>query len=183
LEGFAYGSSIAFLSAMFLAGGAAHATGFERFRKLIRSHGVLPPGWVGALTFAVTALELALGFALALAVLLLEAGFHDVAAVIGCAAAGFAFLSYLRGLLRKPVRPVSCGCSLLSSALTPWSVVPAVAVLIAAAVALPAALLGGAEALRAEPSVRLLSACWGVTLAWLVAVLPAVVAPAATGRA
>jgi hypothetical protein len=179
LRGFAYGLSFAYLSAMLLAGGVGHALRFSRFRALIRGHGIVPGRWSGLVAAAVTAFELGVGAAF-LGVLLLPASRPPEAALAASSAVvGLAFLLYLRRLLRQPVRTLSCGCSLLAAPLTSASLLPSASLLLVSTVGLAAVLLQGAAAFQmpAVGLVWLLPACWGATLAFLVLVLPAIVAP------
>lgn len=179
LTGFAYGLSFAFLSAMLLASGVGHALGFVRFRALIRGHGIVPVPWSGLVAGVVTASELGMGAAMAGVLLRPASTPSEAALAAGSALAALAFQFYLRRLLRQPVRTHSCGCSPLASPLTAASLAPSASLLLASAVGLGTALLQGATAFRmpSEGLVRLLPAGWGATLAFLVLVLPAVVAP------
>jgi Methylamine utilisation protein MauE len=180
LTAFAYGLSFAFLAAIFLGSGAGHALRFGRFRALIRGHGIVPGFWSGAVARAITAFELGIGGAF-LWMLFLPAFNPPEATALaaGSGGAGLAFLLYLRRLLQQPVRTLSCGCSLLAGPLTGASVVPSASLLLVSVVGLVAVHLGGLAAFRmpTEWLVRFLPACWGATLAFLVLVLPAVVAP------
>jgi hypothetical protein len=187
VRGFIYGLSFAFISAMLLVSGLGHATRFARFRSTLRDHGIVPHAHSGLIAAFVTGVELLTG-AIVASVLILPAAMppHDAAAAppyvavtIASAALGIAFLMYLRRVLRQPPRALSCGCSFLSGQLTPASLAPAGSLLIVSLLAFATTLVAGQAAFfrAGEGSSAVLSIGWGATLAVLVLVLPAAVAP------
>ena len=189
MRGFVYGLSFTFLAVMLLVSGVGHATRFARFRGILRDHGVVPPIHSGLIAALVTGVELLTGAVVASVLLLPAAASPHVAATatspayvtgtVVSAALGGAFLLYLRRLLRQPPRALSCGCSFLSGQLTPASLAPAASLLLVSLLALAAARFAGQAAFfrTGEGSSAVLSIGWGATLAVLVLVLPAAVAP------
>ncbi len=186
MRGFVYGLSFTFLSAMLLVSGLGHATRLARFRSTLRDHGIVPHAQSGLIAALVTGLELLTGAVVASVFLSPATAPPYVAAaapssVAASAALGVAFLLYLRRLLRQPPRAVSCGCSLFSGQLTPVSIAPAASLLLASLLAFTTTVLAGRAAFfrTGEASSAVLSIAWGATLAVLVLVVPAAVAPRA----
>ena len=179
MRGFVYGLSFAFISAMLLAGGLVHAIRFARFRGILRDHGTVPHAGSGLVAAFVTGAELLIGALFGGVLLLPAAARPRVALTVASGALGVAFLLYLRRLLRQPPRALSCGCSFLSGQLTHASLVPAASLLLVSLMGLATALFGGEAAFSrpADASAAVLSIGWGATLAVLVLVLPAAVAP------
>lgn len=185
MRGFVYGLSFTFLSAMLLISGAGHATRFDRFRGALRDHGIVPHAHSGLIAAVVTGVELLTGAVMA-SVLVWPAiappAYVAAAALSYVAvstALGVAFLLYLRRLLGQPPRALSCGCSFLSGQLTPASLAPAGSLLIASLLASASTLVSGQAPFfrTGEAASAVLSIGWGATLAVLVLVIPAAVAP------
>jgi hypothetical protein len=176
VRGFVYGLSFTFLSAMLLISGVGHATRFARFRSTLRDHGIVPHAHSGLIAALVTGVELLTGAVVA-SVLVSPATAPPYVAV--SAALGVAFLVYLRRLLGQPPRALSCGCSFLSGQLTPASLAPAASLLIVSLLAFATTLVAGQAAFfrTGEAASAVLSIGWGATLAVLVLVVPAAVAP------
>lgn len=184
MRGFVYGLSFTFLSVMLLISGVGHATGFARFCTTLRDHGIVPHAHSGLIAAVVTGVELVTGAVLAsvlvspaIAPPYVAAAARSYAAV--SAALGVAFLLYLRRLLRQPPRALSCGCSFLSGQLTPASLAPAASLVILSLLAFATTLVAGQAAFfrTVEAASAELSIGWGATLAVLVLVVPAAVAP------
>ena len=182
MRGFFFGLSFAFVSTILLGSGLGHALRFARFRAVLRDHALVPRRAAALVAALVTAVELVVG-AVSASVLLSSsspsAASWRVAATSAASALAVAFLLYLWGLLRQPPRALSCGCSFLSGQLTPASVVPAASLLFVSMIGLASALSldEAAPAQLAGTSAVILSVGWGATLAILVLVVPAVVAP------
>lgn len=165
--------ALAFLSALWLVTGLGHGLAWNRFRRTITSHRVIPPLWGLLAAAVIPPAELGLGIG-ALGSLARN-GSLPAWVSLGSAALALVFGLYLVGLLRRgPAPGVSCGCSPLAGPLTPLSLLPALAVGIAS-------LAGGAAAsvdvagVAAElpPGASVLAALWGLTLAGLVLLIPA----------
>lgn len=122
---FLYVFSLACLAALLLTTGGGHGIGFLAFRALLREHEVLPIPLVTAAAGLLVCLELSLG----LTALLLLAGnlSTTVAPALFAAGAGVGamFWLYVRRLLRHATKPTRCGCTPLSSPLTPAAMLPA----------------------------------------------------------
>jgi hypothetical protein len=179
LLGFFRDFSSAFVAATLLASGLGHAIRLPAFRALVREHGIVPPRWALAVAAGVAAYELA-GGGLAAGLLVCRHPAALAASVFGsCALAGCAFWLYVRRLLDRPVRVAWCGCSPISSPLTPASLTPSSSLVVVSLGGLAAAVLGPAD--PAALGAALLPALWGVTVAGLLVLFPAVV-PASVGR-
>jgi hypothetical protein len=186
VRGFVFGLSFTFLSAMLLISGVGHVTRFARFRSTLVDHGIVPRAYSGLIAAVVTAAELLTGAVMASVLVSPAIAPPYVAAaararsyVAVSAALGVAFLVYLRRLLRQPPRALSCGCSFLSGQLTPASLTPATSLLIVSLVAFATTLVAGEAAFfrTGDAASSVLSIGWGATLAVLVLVIPAAVAP------
>src|SRR5262249_11776429 len=104
-----------------LGSGLGHVVRVSEFRALGREPGLLSPRWALPAAAGVTAYEL-VGGGLAAALLVLPRPTALAATVFAsCALAGCAFWLYVRHLLDRPGRVASCGCSPISSPLTPAS--------------------------------------------------------------
>ena len=179
MRGFASGLSFAFLSVVLLAGGLGHALRFARFRSVLSDHRTVPHAATGVVAAVVTGAELLIGAAFAAALFVPATALSRVAVTVASLVLGVAFLLYLGRVLQQPPRALSCGCSFLSGQLTPVSLVPAVGLVLASVIAIAMVRFGGEAAfigLTGTPAA-VLSIGWGATLAILVLVLPAAVAP------
>ncbi len=170
---------LAYVAATLLASGLSHVIRFSAFRELVDAHGIVPPGWALPVAAGVAVYELAAG-GLAAGSLAAShlAGFVALIFVSGVLA-GCLFWLYVRRLLSRPTRITSCGCSPISSPLTPASLTPSVSLMVVSLTGFAAMALGPAR--PAPFSLALLPALWGLTLAGLLVLFPAAV-PAAVGR-
>jgi hypothetical protein len=179
---FAVPFALAQIAAALLASGLAHLVRFAPFRALVREHGLIPRGFTTPVALGVLGLELAAGGAALAALLAAGSPRQHLALFAVCAVLGTAFAVYVRALLRRPVRASACGCSPVSSPLTPASLVPSVALLVASLAGAAAVAMGAATGSGAEPLAVLLAVLWGLTLAGLQFLYPAAI-PAAPRRA
>jgi hypothetical protein len=168
--GFAYVATTLLVSAV------SHAVRFGSFRDLIRDHAIIPSR--GApLAACLTLLAEATVGAAALVLLLRQSA--TAAALLLFAAVGalgIGFLLYIRRLLRRPHTGSGCGCTPLSSPLTPASQLPSAALAVVSATALAAvALLDTRQAAGFDSggSLSALAPLWGVSLSFLVMLVPA----------
>ncbi len=174
---FAYYLSLSFIAATLLASGSGHLFGFASFRAVVQSHNVVPPGFTTLVAIVISVFELVAGSASLVVLLSNEATPLAALLFVLCAIAGGAFVWYLRRLLRNPPGIASCGCSPLTSPLTPASLVPATALLVVSAAGLATAGLGFDHPLHLSYE-RLgiavaLPLVWGLTLAIITMLLPA----------
>lgn len=177
---FLYQSSLAYIATAMATSGVGHVIAFSDFRALVRAHRIIPPTLSLPLTIALVCFELSTAGA-ATALLLWEATFQHMPLLAvfvpgATALAGLLFVRYVRGLLRRPVRASSCGCSPVPGPLTALSLVPARALLVAGATALLAHALGGVPSLAAAYGsfglAALLAVAWGPLLALIVMLIP-----------
>jgi hypothetical protein len=174
---FVYYLSLSFIAATLLASGSGHLFGFSGFRAVMQSHNVVRPGFTTLVAIVISVFELVAGSASLVA--LLSNGTTPLTALLFvlCAIAGCAFVWYIRQLLRNPTGIASCGCSPLTSPLTPASLVPATALLVVSAAGLATTSFGfdlplhlSYERLSIAVALPLV---WGVTLAMITMLLPA----------
>lgn len=174
---FIFAFSLAYIATALLTSGLGHVVQFRQFREVIRSHGIFPPflAWpaaVGVVSCEVIFASMALMMGMGEEPALLAAGVF-----IACAGMGWAFLLYVRMLLRTSPHVTSCGCSLFSSPLTPASLAPALALTIVSLLGVTAALVNpdALSTVRGTQASSLgsLSFVWGATLAGIVLLLPA----------
>ena len=174
---FVYYLSLSFIAATLLTSGSGHVFGFARFRAVVQSHNLVPPGFTTLVAVIISVFELVAGSASLVGLFSKEATPLTTLLFALCAVAGCAFVWYIRRLLRNPDGIASCGCSPLTSPLTPASLVPAIALLMVSATGLATASLGFDHALhlsyeRVGIAVAL-PLIWGVTLATITMLLPA----------
>lgn len=163
----------AFLAGIWLTAGLGHVVAWSRFRRTIVTHRLMAPIWAPLVATAIPAMELALGGLAARTVLRGEVVPTSVS--LGSAMLALLFGLYLNGLLRRgPTPGVSCGCSPLAGPVTPWSLLPAWTVLFAALLVAVLGDVAPADLSSSPAGGRTLAVLWGLTLAGLVLLLPAV---------
>ena len=171
--------AVAYAAATLLSSGLAHAARFRDFAALIRAHGLLPaPAAVAAA--AVVAFEATAGIVAAGSLVgWWEPRTAATAWALGsCVAAGCGFWLYVRRLLSSPVKIDACGCSPVSSPLTPASLAPSATLV---AVSLVGLLALAVPPGPLAPGPVVLAGLWGVTVAALLVLFPAS-APASRGK-
>lgn len=176
----------AYLAATLLPSGVSHLFGFGSFRDLLRTHAIIPQRLATPVALTTLLAELVAGSA---ALILLP--LHRAAAAMllfgGTAVVGLGFLLYVRRLLGRPGRAVSCGCSPLAAPLTSASVLPGAMLAVVSVTALAVTVIG--DRLPGVPTGEFVGALsWfpplsGVTLAAVVMLVPASApSPATEGR-
>lgn len=168
---------LAFIATTLLASGATHAIGFSSFRNLIRDHAIIPSRGAPIVALLTVLAELTAGAAALVFLLSQSTAGPTVVLFAVTGALGVAFVLYLRRLLRQPHRASGCGCTPLSSPLTPASQLPGAALAAVSATALVAAFLqiryGGAADPDSVGPLAVMAPLWGLTLAVLVMLVPA----------
>jgi hypothetical protein len=167
--------ALSYLGATMAASGAAHLVRFGRFRGHVRAHAIVPARLQTPAAVVVALLEGGVGLAAVASLFAAEVVTRSALLALGVLA-GTAFLFYLRRLLWVRGMRGSCGCSPLDGPLTPVSLLPAAAVVVASLLGLVAT-LAGSDATAVRDPLCLLMAGWGVTLALLVILLPATMPP------
>ncbi len=177
---FLYQSSLAYIAATMATSGVGHIAAFSDFRALVRGHRIIPPNLSLPVTMVLVGFELVTAGA-ATALLFWKATVQHVPLLAvfvpgATALAALLFVRYVRGLLRRPVRASSCGCSPIPGPLTALSIVPARALLVVGTIALVAHALGGVPSFAAAYGsfglAALLPAAWGPLLALVVMLIP-----------
>jgi hypothetical protein len=165
---------LAYAATTLLASGVSHGIGFGSFRNLIRDHAIIPSRAAPLVAAATLLAELAAGTMALVLLLRRSATVPTLLFFAAIGALGVAFVFYIRRLLRRPHTTSGCGCTPLSSPLTPASQLPGAALAAVSVTALAATFLqnwyagpGGFGALTVLPTL------WGVTLAFLVMLVPA----------
>jgi hypothetical protein len=168
---FVFRCGLAFVAALLTATGGSHLVRLPDLARLLRHHRLLPPAAALPAALAVTAVELATAATAAGA---LVAGSWRLAAAASAAAviSGGGFVAYLRQLVRRSGRGGSCGCTPFDSPLTPASFAPAAGLVAAGALGLALSPAGSLDP-TAGPAWSMLPVVWGLSLAGLVALLPA----------
>ena len=179
--------ALAYVATTLLAGAVGHAARLGSFHDLIREHAIIPPR--GApLAALLTLLAEPVGGTAAIVLLLRQS---DAAATLLLFAAtgglGVGFHLYIRRLLGQPHTTSGCGCTPLSSPLTPASLLPSAALVMVSAAGLATALVSDWTPVAAPGSggsLSLLAPLWGMTVAVLVMLAPASMpsAPIDSGR-
>lgn len=174
--GFVYYFSLSCLAALLLTTGGAHLAGFSAFRALLYEHNLVSS--VTSAAVFILVVELTIGMT---ALLLLVGGLQTTVApplFAASASVGVVFLMYVRRLLRHATSLTSCGCSPLSSPLTPASLLPAATLALVSGAGFVANLLSAADhtsALANEYGLALytLPVLSGIVFAGITMLIPA----------
>ncbi len=126
--------SLSCLAALLLTTGGGHLSRFRAFRALLGEHDIIPAPFVPLAALSIPVIEMTSG---AVALLLLAGNLQPFVApslFAAGAVVGTIFLFYVRQLLRRSTDSTSCGCSPLSSPLTPASMLPAATLILTSGV-------------------------------------------------
>lgn len=171
---------LTYVAATLLISGGWHLLRFRSFRHLVRSHEIVPSPLVTATAALTPIAELSAGTAALLLAVAPTALAPARVLLTTTGVLGVVFVLYVRRLLRQPVRSVACGCSPLSSPVTPASLIPGGALAAVSVTALAATFVpsGPADAAARGPGLlAVLPPLWGVALAALVMLVPASMPP------
>lgn len=175
---------LAYVATTLLASAVSHAVQFGSFRELVRDHAIVASRRA-PLTAALTMIGEATAGAAALVLLLRQpAAAATLLLFTATGAMGVGFLFYIRRLLRRRHSGLGCGCTPLSSPLTPVSQLPSAALAVVSCTGLAGLLVAGGmgATLASGGSLAVLAPLWGVTLAVLVMLAPASVPSTAPDR-
>lgn len=165
--------ALALHGAILATTGIGHVVGLRGFSALLREHGLIPGRLVIPVALGVVMVEIGLAGAALIALYeLADMGTPPAStrpllfAALGIASC---FVVYLSALLRGRRSFSSCGCSPLASPLTLFSLVPALAVVLSAGLAL----------VSFDPNTNgptpVFSVLWGITLGGIVLLVPATI--------
>lgn len=159
-----------FVTILLTASALGHLLRFGRFRAVIQSHGTVPRALILPAALAVLVFELSVAAGCATILWSEDESPWQARFFALAAAGGFLFAAYIRVLLQHPEGVQSCGCTPLEGLLSPISLAPGLALMMAGAIGW----MYSGELFMAEQALpKLLGSGWGLTLALLTMLLPA----------
>ncbi len=174
---FIFAFSLAYIATALLTSGLGHVVQFRQFRELIHSHGIFPPSLAWPAAVGVVSCEVILASLALMAVIGREPTLLVTAVFVISTGVGWAFLLYVRSLLKISDKVTSCGCLPFPSPLTAASLAPALSLTIVSLLGATATLLSlAAPATFAGHHASYfysLPCVWGATIAGAVLLLPA----------